>query len=144
MSGHTIRLRGPWELSQPHAQGQVPRRIKFPAKWSESQPHFWGSARLSRRFGCPSGLTSTDRVWLVIDACQPLLAVSLAGRQLQSLSPAQGRLRFDITPLLEPQNQLVVELERAGDDGQPSGGEPAADRETVLGEVWLEIVAGTV
>jgi hypothetical protein len=76
---HIIRLRGPWE-QEPQPSGQV---------------------RYARRFNCPTGLEGGDRVWLAIEFEQG--EISLNG---QPLGAAGGR--FDITPLLQPANRLLI------------------------------------
>ena len=95
--------------------------------------NFCGAARLSRRFGCPSGLEPINRVFLVIDACQPLLRVSLAGVSLGPSVAAAGVKRYDITSLIEMHNQVDVDVERMSGDRGHDNSQP------ILGEVWLEI-----
>ena len=99
---HTIRLRDPWEFG--------PGR-----SWL-------------RQFGLPTGLTSNDRVWLVVD--RPLAAATVGLNDTLLGEVVAGALgRFDVTNLLRPRNVAVVGLDPA-DDGTSSA---------AIGAVRLEI-----
>jgi hypothetical protein len=94
---HIIRLRGPWE------------RQLLPQ----------GSARYTRRFHQPTGLDAESRVWLAIEnfaagasvtvndcLCTPLPAHGAEA------APDEPRVaaRFDITPLLQAQNNVAIDV----------------------------------
>ena len=102
-SVHRIHLRRPWQ--------------------SETRS---GRVRWSRRFGRPSGMSADERVWLVLEDV-PAEWVSLNGQVL----PA-GERAVDVTALLQPRNELVLETPAAG---------PAADAPPGL--VALEIRQGS-
>ncbi len=154
---HIIRLRGPWQY-EPLARtlllpsGEVeteggdlppPGRIQMPADWGDSLgPDFRGRVRYQRRFGSPTGLSSGDRVELVVEAVDARGRVSVNGTSLGEIYFADPPARFDITARLLPSNLLIVEVElprlssespplpRPGRDGLPGG---------LIGEVRLEI-----
>ncbi len=104
---HSIRLRGPWD-SQP-LEGDPP-----------------AGTRHVRRFNCPTNLAPGQRVWLVIDETPGLVGVTLNAAevgQVSNLPALPCPARFEIAALLQPRNELVLEV--TGEQG--------------LGEVRLEI-----
>jgi Glycosyl hydrolase 2 galactose-binding domain-like len=112
---HVIRLRAPWEVEP-----------------LEESPN---SVRCTRHFNKPTGLDDGQRVWLVIDGLACTAAVSLNDvpvGQASRLSPGDLPARFDITPLHEPRNKIVIEFECS----------VSSDPVASLGEVRLEIVSG--
>ena len=155
---HVIRLRGPWEYCplervrllhdgtcERSSQGLPPGgRVEIPADWGQTLgDDFRGRVRYVRRFGCPTNLTSGDRVWLVLEAVDARAEVMLNDEPLGSVTgPAGGR--FDITAALRDRNVLTVDVEllplpsevererRAERAGGPGG---------LIGEVRLEIAA---
>ncbi len=154
---HVIRLRGPWEY-EPLARfatlsdGRVDVKndglppsgiIELPADWGKVLgAEFQGRVRFTRRFRCPTGLSPTLHVWLIIDdvdwQAEVTLNESLLGKVAHSDSPEPSQelqcpARFDITTLLSPQNKLSivitcpgldaenVPLQRRARSGQPGG-----------------------
>jgi hypothetical protein len=103
---HVIRLREPWQHSE------IP-----------------GGTRHARSFNWLANLLPGQRVWLVIDAIG-LTSVVLNGSpigQASRLSPESrqaGRLSYDITALLAPRNEVILEF---------------TGEQTQLGKVRLEI-----
>lgn len=103
---HIIRLREPWQHSE-----------------------ISGGTRHARSFNCPTNLAPGQRVWLVIEGAG-VSSVTVNGSsvgQASRLSPETrqaGRLSYEVSSLLAPRNELVIE----------QAGESAA-----LGEVRLEI-----
>jgi hypothetical protein len=84
MYPHRIRLRHPWQLDDSA-----------------------GPVRMSRRFGYPGRIDADERVWLLIEGLAGPGAVALNGIDL---GPATGDAAFDVTALLRPRNEVVVEL----------------------------------
>lgn len=106
---HRIRLRPPWQ--------------------SEATP---GSVRWQRRFNRPSGLSPTQRVWIVVWAVAFPGTATLNGKALGALSgQADTPSAFDVTDLLQAHNRLELDLEAAGLAGVPKAAGP--------GQVWIEI-----
>ncbi len=80
---HSIRLRHPWQRES------LGERIRW-----------------SRSFNWPAGLTPTETARIVIDNLLPTAAVSLNGASLA----VEQTGTFDVTELLNPSNQLAIEL----------------------------------
>lgn len=80
---HRIRLGPPWEVSA--ADGRVTHR---------------------RKFGRPTNLGPGERVWLVLDAVPGPATVSLND---SPLGTAAGPFSTDITDLIRPRNEVVVD-----------------------------------
>jgi hypothetical protein len=114
---HRIRLRGPWDVEL----GGPPARVTMPASWGD----FAGRAVYRRRFGYPGRIDSFERVWLTFRQVADHAEVTLNG-SLVGVCDRAGE--FEVTPLLRPRNELVVEVE-----GGPGGG--------LVGEVALEVRA---
>lgn len=131
---HSIRLRGPWELSLP-GKGE-PRRVEMPATWQTLLAAAGDSpspARLLRRFGKPTGIEPTDQLHLVIDSSAAACQIELNGQLLGSIDPSEQSRSFEVTTLLTSRNELAILLELP----QP---EPEASPDsTPLGDVRLEI-----
>ena len=106
---HRIRLRKPWI--------------------SQRQP---GGVTWLRRFGCPTGVGPTDRLWLVIENLSHAGTASLNGALLGALLAAPAAGRFDVTEKLEARNKLCLDLDSSADDSFLTGDDPPA-------EVFLEI-----
>src|SRR5438067_5673247 len=105
MYPHRIRLRGPWEYSDPSGIWP-PGRLTMPA----ALPEHAGPVRLVRRFGAPGRLDSDERVWLVVEGLTAPARIALNGSDL-------GGAEQDVTALLRPRNELVIELSAAPAQG---------------------------
>jgi len=132
MYPHRIRLRGPWECQplerRPAAEPPPPLRMTLPCRWADGGlPGFAGRVRFRRRFGYPGQIDSYERVWLTFAGSAGPMEIVLNGAPLGQPQDAAGPLEFDVTALLRPRNELVVDLE--GD----------ADRGGLAEEVALEI-----
>lgn len=156
---HTIRLRGPWEYT-PLARTTLladgsrrvdpgplppPGQITMPADWGATLgADFRGRVAYRRRFGRPTGLTSEDRVDLVITRVDAFGSVQLNGLALGEIADGAGAWRCDVTARLAARNELVVEVElpRVAPGGRPLN---RADRDALpgglIGDVRLEIIA---
>lgn len=148
---HSIRLRGPWQC-QPLASAEIaadgsviwtdtevppPGVIELPGDWSAALgAHFRGLARLTRRFGLPTGLSRSSRVWLTMDEVAGTAAVALNAHPLGSTADGDDSLRlheslanlpqrfasvlqstphpcparWDVSSLLQPRNELTIDL----------------------------------
>ena len=155
---HVIRLRGPWEYCplerarlltdgtfERSTEGLPPGgRTDVPSDWGKSLgDDFRGRVRYVRRFGCPTNLTSGDRVWLVLEAVDARADVMLNEAPLGSVTaPAGGR--FDITAALRDRNVLTVDVERLPLPPEVERQRRAASASGpggLVGEVRLEIAA---
>ncbi len=107
MYPHRIRLRGPWEHSDPSGT-RPPGRLTMPA----ALPDPAGPVRLVRRFGAPGRLDSDERVWLVVEGLTAPAHLALNGNDLDGAEQ-------DVTALLRPRNELAIELSAAPGQGPP-------------------------
>ncbi len=145
-SPHVIRLRGPWQAElrpasspdeinapdQPHPDAQ-PKSITVDALTGLSRiPNLKIGERLraSRRFRRPTGLGPQTSVRLIIEPAGLPAQVSLNGALLGVLDDRQ--VKFQIAGLLQPANELCLDLQLPGHHKQ-STTRPAID-------VRLEIV----
>lgn len=137
---HSIRLRGPWEISLPG--NDPPLRIDMPATWqtllalTAAAAPLPSPARLVRRFGFPTGIGAHDRLNLVIESCEVAYQVELNGQQLGNVATDEPSKSFDVTALLNPRNELVVVLEI------PAGNSILSKSAIPLGEIRLDITPG--
>ncbi len=99
---HTIRLGSPWDVTAVE-----------------------GGKRHARKFGRPRTLEVNERVWLVCEQVPGAAEVRVNGVVVAQLN-ASAALAFDITPMLQPRNEVVIVAASA---------EP-------LGAVTLEIRSG--
>jgi hypothetical protein len=128
---HTIRLRDPWQISALPSTGDgSSRETNVPGDWSDTLgTDYRGQARYVRRFGLPTNLDPDERVFLVVGEVVEQATIMLNGSQLGRQLHAEGERRYEMTPLLQPRNELVIFVEAR----QALGG--------ILGEVKLEICA---
>jgi hypothetical protein len=133
MYPHRIRLRGPWEC-EPLARRPPddtplpdPRSMRMPCRWGAAGlTDFAGRVRFRRRFGYPGRIDADERVWLAFDGAADWAEVRLNGVALGEHT-GDGRFEFEVTSLLRPRNELLVEV--TGDAA--NGG--------LYGEVALEV-----
>ena len=140
---HSIRLRGPWECKPLERDGPGPLpspcRVTMPCDWGDSLGHeFRGLVRFRRWFNRPTGLEAHERVWIVVESVDATASVTLNGHPLGEIPLGATYCEFDITALLQPRNELLVEVGcpadaslRPTDRGNLPGG--------LIGEVGLEI-----
>ena len=154
---HAIRLRGPWEIeplvrylgeqnggwSESTEQLPPKGRVKPPGDWGESLgADFRGRARYTRRFRQPSGLETRERVWLVIEGVDASGCVQLNGQRLGDVHGYALRASFDVTERLQPQNELVIDVDlppELGDSENRSRPGRARKPGGLIREVRLEI-----
>ena len=105
MYPYRIRLRGPWEARY----GDIVKRIHLPATWSDLDTgDYVGPVALERRFGRPSNIDATERIWLVGEGFVDRSELSLQGQPLGVVE--QGAFAFEVTSLIGPRNRLEVNL----------------------------------
>jgi len=112
---YRIRLRGPWkyEWLEPKDRPEGSGTVQMPARWEELFGKRAGRVRFQRRFGRPTNLEPSERVFVVFEGVGGNATVWLNGQPLGQLKGPRGA--FDVTELLRPSNQLVVEVEYAPD-----------------------------
>lgn len=125
---YRILLRGPWQIESlseaqqdrratriaPAPQLPAPGTVRLPASWQELFGSFDGRIRFRRRFHPPSNIDAADRLAIVFDGVSGAGPVSLNGRLLGSIESGAGTARFDVTGLLQTNNELQVDLEFTG------------------------------
>ena len=120
-STHSIRLAGPWSVDW-IGPDDVPPRIldvrqgTFPVDWTRTFGEIAGTARFSRKFNTPTGLSDAHRVWLAIPDYCGMLSIELNGRVLAILPEDKLPVRLDITDSLQMHNQLALDV--TADPGQ--------------------------
>ncbi len=124
---HLIRLRGPWEVQWLSPAGDVRdfsapevRRVKLPADWQDLFGALPGTARFTRRFQQPTGLSPDDRVLIVLDQVGGPVELSLNGTRVppcpttppsdQVSHQELDQLRFDVTDPLQATNLLTLDV----------------------------------
>jgi beta-galactosidase/beta-glucuronidase len=153
---HSIRLRGPWRY-EPLARsvlqsdgtptettnGLPPAgKVAMPGDWGATLGRaFRGRVRYRRAFGRPT-IEAGERVYLVIEAVDAEARVLLNGQPLGETRG--GPARFDVTALLRPRNELMVEVSlpvHPPDEERQIRGARAGLPGGLIGEVRLEIYA---
>jgi hypothetical protein len=100
----------------------------MPCCWHESGlADFAGRVRYRRRFGYPGRIDDVERVWLNFAGAGDSAAVTLNGVELGQIAQPGQPFEFEVTQLLRPRNELLVEI---------TGVAPKAG---LWGEVALEV-----
>ena len=152
---HAIRLRGPWQFeplarSVEGSDGQIiercddlppPGRGTVPSDWGAALgADFRGRVAYRRSFNPPATLDSYERLWLIVEGADAQGAVWLNGVQLGQVLGRAVCGTFDITRLLGPRNEIVLEIDLPAGDAPPRPG-----REHLpggpIGEARLEVRA---
>jgi hypothetical protein len=94
MPTHRIRLGPPWEVTS-------------------AGDH----TRHARKFGRPRILDANERVWVVCDLVPGPATLTVNGQQVAATDAGQP-VAADITQLLNPRNELVIETASAGPLGE--------------------------
>ena len=118
---HKICLHGPWQFEVAARDGKnsrtqnptvVSSNINLPGKLDRFRDDSLAvQVNLLRSFGCPTGLTVGQKVWLVVESTNIVGQVYLNGNGLDELN--REGLRSEIRQLLQPRNALriVVDLQ---------------------------------
>jgi len=122
---HRIPLRGPWRYRR---AGGPEQTAKFPARWTDVFGDWTGPVELRRTFHPPSNL-GNERVAIAIEGLCDAAVVSLNGNQLGAIDPAAGFWRADVTTMLVPNSELLIEVP----DPSPTMGAQA-------GPIWTSVV----
>jgi hypothetical protein len=88
--------------------------LRLPGDWGACLGNnFRGRVQLRRTFNAPSKLDSLERVWLVCEGVDPGGAVTLNGCRLGDPIGYAMPAEFEITRLLLPHNELMIEVDAA-------------------------------
>jgi len=119
---HNIRLHGPWEYVLANGESGT---IKIPAVIETTGDH----ATVARRFNWVAEIEPNEHVFVVFTAIGGTGSVELNGTRLGAIEAPPTE--FEITGLLQPGNQLQLELQLDNSpDDLPQG---------FVGSVRLEI-----
>lgn len=147
ITSHIIRLHGPWQYEplaftrwSPSGKsvdlpGDLPPggTVKIPADWTATLgPEFRGRVLYKRRFGRPSNLDSSARIYLVLHKINGLATITFNGIHLGATGIDESTSRFELTNLLLARNALHIEV------NLPQGGD-RVDAGGIVGEVQLQI-----
>jgi len=162
MYPHRIHLRGPWDCepltrSTIHADGRIEVidgalppacRLNMPCRWATGGLGlFSGQVRFRRRFQWPSAIDYYERLWLAFHGVDYFASVHLNGIELGQHAGAFDPFEFDITGIVQPRNELTVEVElpathpdAASQQRLVRGGQACPDRNGGLwGNVQVEV-----
>lgn len=87
----------------------------------ECQPAADGGRRFRRRFGYPGRLDAPERVWLTFAGVGGRAVVRLNDHLLGCHEDAPASFEFEVTSLLRPRNELVMDVEGTAEQGSPWG-----------------------
>ncbi len=134
---HRMHLKGPWFyewLDGPHACGDGDEdaaidspllndsRVRMPSSMNDSFGKVSGRIVFRRRFQRPTNLDDNERVHIAFDGIGGRADVAVNGHPLGSLKNNTETVSFDMTDLLEPSNELTVDLIISwGEDQKPGG-----------------------
>jgi hypothetical protein len=122
---HRLRLLGPWECEAP--AGAEPQRVTMPCRLADcGLAGFSGTVRFRRRFGYPGRIDAEERVWLTFAGVSGAAELRLNGQILGRHAEGAEAFEHEVTALLRPRNELLVDLE-AADDRAGLGGEVAME-----------------
>lgn len=135
---HRMHLKGPWNyewLDGPHSSGQIPDedetldsplltdfRVRMPCSIQESFGNVSGRILFRRRFQKPSNLDDNEQVHIAFDGIGGRAEISVNGQAVGIVVNNPETVSFDMTKLLEPSNELTVELTISDGEDQSPGG----------------------
>jgi hypothetical protein len=102
--------------------------MTMPCRWGQGGlPDFTGRVRFRRRFGYPGRIDQHERVWLTFARLSGAAEIHLNDQFLGRVENASAPVEFEVTRLLRPRNELVVDIEGTAEQGG------------LCGEVALEV-----
>lgn len=145
---HIIRLRGPWQRTvlcdeREDTSNDAKMTVRMPVSWgNDLGEDFRGKVRYRRMFNRPTGIDELTDIRLRFERLVGNAVILLNQKQLGAIQWPDVTGQFAINGLLEPRNQLDVEIEAvacsveklAGETNEATCWEPG-----LVGEVRLEI-----
>lgn len=98
-----------------------PHRIRLAAPWSREPLEGAGGTRLARRFAWLASRDPHEHVWLTFAGAGIAAEVRLNGFRLGHRSATDGATDYEVTDLLRPRNELVLETGSHDLTAQPQG-----------------------
>lgn len=83
----------------------------MPAAWQSLFGEVAGRARFTRHFNRPTNLEPHERVLIVLEDPDGRADVQLNGRTLGTAQHGEESVRFGVTGILQPMNELVIDIE---------------------------------
>ena len=91
--------------------------MTLPCRWADGGLlGFAGRVRFRRRFGYPGQIDDWERVWLTFEGASDRATIRLNGADLGA-HVGDGPFEFEVTRLLQPRNELVVDVEGTAERG---------------------------
>jgi hypothetical protein len=72
---------------------------------------FAGRVQLRRAFGYPGRIDAYERVWLWLSGIRPRTSIRLNQQLLPAPDPSTAETEYEVTHLLRPRNELLVDLD---------------------------------
>ena len=157
MYPHRIRLHGPWQY-EPLARTRItaegrcettsgsvpePGRARIPTTWRGTPlDGLRGRVRWRRPFHAPRSLDPGERLWVVFDGVDYFSEPSLNGVQLGRHEGYFEPFGYDVTSLVQPRNQLVVDVDCPAESAGSRRlirGSLETTRPPFIGGMWGEV-----
>lgn len=135
---HRINLKGPWSyewLDGPHpVAGSEERissedsplladsRVRMPSSWQSAFGSSSGRIRFRRRFQKPTNLDDNERVHMAFDGIGGSAVIAVNGRKIAEVENIESTVSYDVTRLLDPSNEVSVEISFTPDECDQPGG----------------------
>jgi hypothetical protein len=92
--------------------------MTMPCHWSEGGlRNFTGLVRFRRRFGYPGRIDEHERVWLTFEGIDREAEIRVNDHRLGRSQGRCGAFEFEVTTLLRPRNELVVDVDGTAEQG---------------------------
>lgn len=124
MQPHTIRLQGPWQYrvvedrsAEPLAADLLAGEMRLPDHWPQPlEVPFRGTVRCRRTFNWPTVLSRGEHVLLLVEG-EGVCAIALNGQPLAPPKASEGLTICELTSILEPHNELLIDINCDGPRG---------------------------
>ncbi|MEM8667652.1 MAG: hypothetical protein AAGG48_09070 [Planctomycetota bacterium] len=107
---HSMRLRSPWQVDRGDG---VFQRCELPDSKQSEGP----TIAYRRSFNCPTGLESTDKVWLIIHGWEGRIESLSVNGQLLDMEEHESPTRLEISTWLLRSNRIELILAATGEVG---------------------------
>jgi hypothetical protein len=92
--------------------------MTIPCRWRDGGlGDFAGKVRFRRRFGLPRRIDAHERLWLTFASVAGAADVSLNGQLLGRHDDSAEPFEFEVTSLLKPRNELIVDVQAGANGG---------------------------
>ena len=111
---HRILLRGPWQCEW--LEGPEPAlpaklsTVRMPISWQDAFGPVAGRVRFRRRFHSPTNLEPKEHILLAFEELGGTAEILVNGTSVATVDQPEDILRCDVTELLQPFNELTVDI----------------------------------